>query len=518
MTPPVAANVQPAQRQFRKGFLLLMLMVVGPSAGLSTFGVLAIVNERAAVEKRLEATWAGRLDALAGRVMVALETTRRDVVPGGLHVELPSGQTLSEHRFALEGGRIFADDEEVRASLQEGADSLREVHEVTAVSLVSSGTPFIALVERRGGRVLGATLDLAVLSEEVERLGTDLQLPGERVHFELRAPQRELREGLLSKVVGGVQEAREAALGSPPGLASRPLPEPLQAFTLVALPLSQDPVGRTSTRNRTLYVVLLVLLYATLTIGVIYTARTMYREAKLSRLKTDFVSLVTHELRTPLTSIRMFIEMMAQGRVKDPAEQQQVLDLLAKESARLSSMIDRVLDWSRIESGRKQYHREQVTVPALVDYTLSALRVQRMGEPLDLQVQLEEDLPVLEVDREAIAGALLNLLQNAYKYSGDEKRIQLRARRDGRGVSMDVEDNGVGIPARERKRVFDRFYRIDNLLTRKSEGSGLGLAIAKRIIEAHGGTISLHSEVGKGSCFTLHLPVGRHAFTDEGEA
>jgi len=134
---------------------------------------------------------------------------------------------------------------------------------------------------------------------------------------------------------------------------------------------------------------------------------------------------------------------------------------------------------------------------------------------VDLKVELAEDLPALDVDREAIAGSLLNLLQNAYKYSGAEKQIALRARREDRGVVIEVEDNGVGIPLRERKRVFDRFYRIDNLLTRKSEGSGLGLAIAKRIIEAHGGHISLRSEVGKGSCFAIHLPVGRHGPIEE---
>ena len=112
---------------------------------------------------------------------------------------------------------------------------------------------------------------------------------------------------------------------------------------------------------------------------------------------------------------------------------------------------------------------------------------------------------MVEVDREAMAGALLNLLQNAYKYSGGEKRIELRADARNGGVDIEVEDNGVGIAKRDRKRVFDRFYRVDNLLTRQTEGSGLGLSISRRIVEAHGGRITVRSELGKGSTFTIHL-------------
>jgi len=129
---------------------------------------------------------------------------------------------------------------------------------------------------------------------------------------------------------------------------------------------------------------------------------------------------------------------------------------------------------------------------------------------MDLKVDVAEGLPPLDVDKDAVAGALLNLLQNAYKYSGPEdRRIRLTARAGGKWVDLSVEDNGVGISPKDRKRVFERFYRVDNLLTRKTEGSGLGLAIALRIVEAHGGRIGVQSEPGKGSRFTIHLPVGK---------
>jgi signal transduction histidine kinase len=268
---------------------------------------------------------------------------------------------------------------------------------------------------------------------------------------------------------------------------------------LVVLPTGEDPVARASTRNRVLYAVLLGLFYLTLTWGVVYTGRTLYREAKLSRMKTDFVSLVSHELRTPLTSIRMFIETLALGRLKDPAQMQEVLQLLTRETERLSALIERVLDWARIESGRKEYQREPLKVEELVEVAVAAFRAQRLEGGMDLKVEVPEGLPRVEADRHALEGALLNLLQNAYKYSGQDKRISLTARADRKWVLLAVEDNGVGIAPKDRKRIFERFYRVDNLLTRKTEGSGLGLAITQRIIEAHGGRIKVHSEVGTGT-------------------
>jgi signal transduction histidine kinase len=267
-----------------------------------------------------------------------------------------------------------------------------------------------------------------------------------------------------------------------------------------------DPVERVSFRNRAVYGTLLGIFYVVLALGVAYTGRTLYREARLSRLKTDFVSLVSHELRTPLTSIRMFIETLSLGRVQNPAQTQEVLHLLAKETERLSGMIERVLDWAKIEAGHKTYLREAVSVREVVDSAVESFRAHRLDAGSVLSVDLPEDLPPLSADRDALAGALLNLLHHAFKYGGGEKPIQVRARREADGVRLEVEDHGVGIALREQRRIFDRFYRVDNLLTRRSEGSGLGLSIARRIVEAHGGRLTLKSELGKGSCFSVHLP------------
>ncbi|MFN7135496.1 MAG: sensor histidine kinase, partial [Myxococcales bacterium] len=300
-------------------------------------------------------------------------------------------------------------------------------------------------------------------------------------------------------------------------VAARRLAPPRSQYEIAAVMPAADDAGALSRRNRTLYIVLLVVFYATITVGVVLTARGIYREAKLSRLKTDFVSAISHELRTPLTSIRMFVETLELGRARDDAEVKECLHLLARETERLTSMIERVLDWARIESGRKIYRRSSVPVREVVDGALAAFRTQLLAAGsandanLKLVVEVPDGLPPLHCDPEAMGGVLLNILQNAYKYTGVEKRIEVRARASGRKVELEVQDNGPGIAKADRKRIFERFYRADDLLTRKTEGTGLGLSIAMRIVQAHGGKLKVRSEKGAGSVFTVSLPAERVA-------
>ena len=499
----------PIVLSFRRTFALLILLVVLPSAGLSGFGVVAIINERAAVEKRLEAAWHGTLEALAEELPQELRQTRFVERGGTLVLVTPEGQVLSEVPFEVRGAQVESLDPALSTELTAVLPELTSLPtERTFFSLPVGGQPRLLAIERTGDAVHGAQLSDAKVEALVAARADRYLTSPEPVRFALLPVAREVGEGLVNRLMSEVVQARANALG-PAVLAERVLSPPLQDFRLVVLPAGEDPVARASTRNRVVYAVLLGLFYLTLTFGVVYTGRTLYREAKLSRMKTDFVSLVSHELRTPLTSIRMFIETLAMGRLKDPAQMQEVLQLLTRETERLSTLIERVLDWARIESGRKEYHREHLEVGQLVEEAVAAFRAQRLDSGVELKVDVPENLPPVEADRHAVAGALLNLLQNAYKYSGQEKRISITAQAEGKWVGLSVEDNGMGIAPRERKRIFERFYRVDNLLTRKTEGSGLGLAITKRIIEAHGGRIMVQSEVGKGSRFTLQLPVGK---------
>ena len=492
---------------FRRAFTLLILLVVLPSAGLSGFGVVAIINERAAVEKRLETAWSGRLAAISDDLVEALGKARMTEDASGVSVHTPNGLLLSEGWFRVQNDEVTASDPRLKQAVLlvvselEGLGSER----ITFSATTASGT-FLLAARRDGEEIVGARLDPGKVESVLGQVAQHLVTPSEPVRFELRPVKREVSEGLVGKLVSEVVQARHAAM-TPSALANRVMPAPLQDYQLVAVPFGEDPVAQASTRNRALYIVLLVFFYATLAIGVVFTARALYLESKLSRLKTDFVSLVSHELRTPLTSIRMFIETLSLGRVKDPAETQEVFTLLNKETERLSVMIERVLDWARIESGRRKYQPEPVSVDEIIDASIAAFRAQRLHARMSLTKEVAPELPRVSVDQEAMSDAVLNLLQNAFKYTGEDKQIVVRARREKKGVVIEVEDNGVGIAPRDRKKVFDRFYRVDNLLTRKTEGSGLGLAIAKRVIEAHGGGVQVRSELGKGSCFSIHLPI-----------
>lgn len=493
---------------FRRTFTLLILLVVLPSAGLSGFGVVAIVNERAAVEKRLEAVWSGRLASAQAELLNAFANATVKSTEPTLVLER-DGERLTDIGFSFRAGEVESADARIATAVKALGPELAAIPRKPLIFSVTSpqGTFLLAAV-RADEHVAGAQLSAVAVARLVEDVGARVTPPGEEARFVLLPVKREAPpEGVVARLMSGVTEVREAALG-PPELSSSLLPAPLQDFRLVVQATGEDPVATASTRNRVVYSVLLALFYVTLAMGVIYTGRTLYREAKLSRLKTDFVSLVSHELRTPLTSIRMFIEMLALGRVKDQQEMQTVLDLLSKETARLSGMIESVLDWSRIESGKKQYRKERLPAQALIDSAVSAFQAQRIGSPPNLTITVAPSLGDIEVDKDSLAGALLNLLQNAYKYSkADDKRIELRGVRDDDFVVLEVQDFGVGIPRAEQKRIFDRFYRVDTLLSRATEGSGLGLSIAQRIVQAHDGWISVDSTPGEGSTFRIHLPV-----------
>jgi two-component system phosphate regulon sensor histidine kinase PhoR len=252
--------------------------------------------------------------------------------------------------------------------------------------------------------------------------------------------------------------------------------------------------------------VLILALVATTIAGSAATLAVLYREAKVAKLQTDFVNKVSHDLRTPLTSIRMFVETLQLGRLQDPARQAEALEIIAEETARLSSLINRLLDWARMESGRRSYELRREDVARIVDAALQAFEPQRLGHPVELTREVADDLPPVWADPKALAEALLNLLNNAHKYTGPVKRISVSAARNGGTVVLRVADNGPGIAPREQKRIFDKFYRGKDAITRAVEGTGLGLSMVKHIVAGHGGQISVQSEVGKGATFTIVLP------------
>ena len=239
--------------------------------------------------------------------------------------------------------------------------------------------------------------------------------------------------------------------------------------------------------------------------GVVLVWVFVHRDAKLSELQADFVSKVSHELRTPLTSIRMFTETLALRR-GNPEVEARCIEALTKEGMRLQELIDRLLDWGRMESGRRLYEMKPSDISTLIDEAVATLEPLRARRGVELVTDVSE-MPKLMCDRGALKDALVNLLSNAYKYGGSPAFIYVAARADEREVRISVRDNGPGIERAEHKRVFLKFYRIDDRLSREKEGSGLGLAIVQHVMRAHGGKVELDSDRGRGSTFTLVLPV-----------
>ena len=231
----------------------------------------------------------------------------------------------------------------------------------------------------------------------------------------------------------------------------------------------------------------------------------MGRSADLARVQNDFLSSVSHELRTPLTSVRMFIETLREERVTDPAERERVLALLQREMRRHEALVDRLIDLSKIESGRRAFKREPVKMADVVADALIGLEAATLGVNVVVTTEIEDGLEVVG-DRDALCQAVVNLLVNAHKYSGTEEKIRLLVRANGKKVELTVEDNGPGIPWSEQKQIFDKFERGRAAVEDGKEGSGLGLAIVQAIVRAHQGSVSVRSDSRSGTAFSILLP------------
>jgi signal transduction histidine kinase len=242
--------------------------------------------------------------------------------------------------------------------------------------------------------------------------------------------------------------------------------------------------------------------------GIAMTLRTAARELRLSAMKNDFVSNVSHELRTPLSSIRVFGEFMRRGRVSDPDKVREYGTHIESESRRLTQLINNILDFSRIESGCRVYTFETADLEEVVTETLATFAVRLRNKGFELVFEgPDEPLPEVLIDSNAIDRALANLIDNAVKYSNGGDRILIRLARNHDEVEISVTDRGIGIPRSEQKRIFERFHRVSTGLVHDVKGTGLGLSLVQHIVHAHGGRITVESEVARGSTFTIHLPL-----------
>jgi signal transduction histidine kinase len=230
------------------------------------------------------------------------------------------------------------------------------------------------------------------------------------------------------------------------------------------------------------------------------------RQVHLARLKNDLVATVSHELKTPLTAMRALVDTLLDAEKFDATTTREYLQLLARENVRLSRLIDNFLTFSRLERNRYAFKFAPIRPEQIVDAAITAMGERLQPPGCRFASHTTTDIPLVNGDPDALTTALVNLMDNAWKYTGEEKRITLRTEARNGSVRFTVEDNGIGIPARETGRVFQRFYQVDQRLARSAGGCGLGLSIVQAIIEAHHGSISVSSEPGQGSAFTIELP------------
>jgi len=261
-------------------------------------------------------------------------------------------------------------------------------------------------------------------------------------------------------------------------------------------------------RTRFFYSLTLILFVDLLMLlGVWLIIRTMKREMQLTKLKTDFVSNVSHELRTPLALIRMYAETLEMNRVASEDKKSAYYNIIKQESERLTRLINNILNFSRIESGKKQYKFSRINLNNTANGVVEMYKFHFQNQGFKLMVNFDKNDLMVNADEEAVSEALINLIDNAIKYSDEKKEIIISTGEQNDSVFLEVKDQGIGISHENQKYIFDEFYRVSTGSTFTKKGSGLGLSLVKHIMDAHGGNISVDSSPGKGSAFRLNFNV-----------
>jgi signal transduction histidine kinase len=236
-----------------------------------------------------------------------------------------------------------------------------------------------------------------------------------------------------------------------------------------------------------------------------FAAQVVSRQVRLNRLKNDFIATVSHELKTPLASMRVLVDTLLEGHYRNQQQATEYLEMVSHENERLSRLIDNFLTFSRMERNKQTFDMLRASPVTIARKAAEAVRTKFEQHECKCDMRIDENLPDVLADEDAMVTALVNLLDNACKYSYDDKDIGLRVFAEERLVYFAVTDNGIGLSRRAAKKIFKRFYQADRSLSRPSGGCGLGLSIVKFVVDAHKGSISVESKPGKGSTFAIKL-------------
>jgi signal transduction histidine kinase len=283
-----------------------------------------------------------------------------------------------------------------------------------------------------------------------------------------------------------------------------------RSFPNARLILPPEPAGNTSDRwdSRSILspaIVALALMIAVF--GSYLFWKDIRRDLVTAEMRSQFVASVSHELKTPLAAIRMFAETLRMGRLREPEKREEYLETIVNESQRLDRLLANVLDFSKIEQGKRDYRFEKTSLTAVLETAARAMEYPFRRKGFNLRLRFEAGIPDVRADRDALLQAVLNLLDNAMKYSGDAREIDLILEREDAAAAIRVRDRGVGIPESEQQKIFEKFYRIADPRNAGVMGAGLGLSLAAHVVEAHGGRIVVQSRPGEGSVFSIILPL-----------
>ena len=460
----------------------------------SVAGILDRAPRSQFAEKRRELVeYLDRSSGLEAIVLADSAMTVTDVVQR-------TTDTSAGMRWAITA-RAFRDhrDQLMRLSSMQWRD-YRKLEPLVLDSTQEGGSAIVLVFARVGltgdGRYVGLVLD-----------------PDQFVRAVVSAKLTDLagEEFILAAGKGGFHPALFATGDLPEGrdLQAKPLwifPSYMVGITLQGQ--SIDDIVRIRLRNN----LLLVGAFAVLLLGVAWFGfRTIRAELDLARARSRLVSNVSHELRTPLALIRMYAETLEMGRLSKEEKKQEYYGTILRESERLTHLVNNILDFSRMETGRKQYDFQPTDVNEVVESVLRTYGAQLHAEGIDPAVALAKPIPLIRGDRDTLAEAVINLVDNAMKYRGGNNHLGVRTGMRGAQVCVEVEDHGIGISPAHQKRIYDAFYRVEDPLVQSTKGSGIGLSLVKQIVEAHGGTVELDSVPGKGSTFRLLFPAVRNS-------
>ena len=348
--------------------------------------------------------------------------------------------------------------------------------------------PLVALLNTNPDRLVALIVD----GNSLPSLGLDLSAVGQNVGASVIDERGQLILGEQSSSTGVIVMRALTGAGLPWQL--RLIEDAEQAGTMV--------------RARRNYAITAFSVFVLLVAGACYAiARGVLREAKVGQLQGDFVSAVSHEFRSPLTALRQLTELLAQGRIQDESRRRVYFEVLSKETSRLHRLVEDLLDFGRMNAGRRRYQFETIDLSRLVEDAISEYHREADASGHRIEFAAHSEKLIVDADHEALNRVIRNLLENAVKYSPNAAVVWVETACEGRTALLRVRDEGIGVPPEEQSRIFEKFVRGEAAKRACIQGTGIGLSMVKEIVDAHHGRVTLHSDVGRGSTFIVELPL-----------